>query len=782
MIRSLLLIVVVALGVLDASAQVAIGQWRDHLPYRNAVAVAAGGGKAYCATTVALFSFDPSTGNMERLTKVNALNDVNIHCLAWDPDMNALLVGYANGNLDMLRDGSSINLSDIERSGILGDKTIYNIRSHDGLAYLACGFGIVVIDLQQQEVRDTWLIAPNGAQVLVNDIAFGADSIYAATENGLYVASQQATNLASYTSWHKRPDIPNANGAFTSVLFVGDKLVVDLRPANAPDTIYYWDQAWERAEWAYGATNSSLCTTQDGGRLIIAQMDSVAITDDQVQLLGYRRAYSGVPMRAAQAVGAPNGDIWIADQEEGLGISWDEFGGSTAHPNGPANAYAFRMSASGGALYVTTGGVANNWASVFLKQGVHSYLDGIWETALPTNNYLMATGENSYGQAVNDVFGVAVDPDDPAHAFVSSWDEGLLEFRDRVPVEIYNASNSTLMENPVFGAEQCIQLSGLGYDADGNLWMANSNVPGVIAVRTAGGSWRSFEPGVLLNNNTLVGDILPASNGIKWVIRPRGNGLLTFYDGGTISDISDDQYKVLNTFSGQGALPSMDIFSMAEDHNGQIWVGTGEGIAVFYDPDALINGGDYDAQQILIEQDGNVQVLLETEAVTAIVVDGADRKWLGTQSGGVYLVSPDGTEQIHHFTAENSPLPSNTITAMAMDAMTGELFIGTDQGIVSYRGDATEGAESSSCATVFPNPLLPAHTGPVAITGLVKDSDVKVTDVAGDLVYHTTSLGGQAIWPGTDMAGQKVATGVYLIFAADQEGTYKCRTKMLVVR
>jgi ligand-binding sensor domain-containing protein len=301
-------------------------------------------------------------------------------------------------------------------------------------------------------------------------------------------------------------------------------------------------------------------------------------------------------------------------------------------------------------------------------------------------------------------------------------------------------------------------------------------------VRTPTNSWRSYDAPAVLNNNTLLADILAASNGFKWVIRPRGRGLLVFDDKGTITDPSDDEYFALNNFEGSGNLPSMDVFSIAEDLNGEIWVGTIRGVAVFYNPGAIFTGGNFDAQQILIEQDGNVQILLETESVTAIAVDGANRKWIGTESSGVFQVSADGREQLRRFTVDNSPLPSNTISSIAIDGFAGELFFGTAQGVVSYRSDATEGGFEASCAKVFPNPVKDHHTGPVAITGLVRDSDVRITDISGNLVYSTRSLGGQAVWPVTDMAGNRVATGVYLIFASDREGNAKCNTKVLVVR
>ena len=203
---------------------------------------------------------------------------------------------------------------------------------------------------------------------------------------------------------------------------------------------------------------------------------------------------------------------------------------------------------------------------------------------------------------------------------------------------------------------------------------------------------------------------------------------------------------------------------------------------MFYTPSAIFEGDNYDAQQILIEQDGNVQILLETEFVSVITVDGANRKWIGTQTGGVYLISPDGREQVHHFTAANSPLPSDNIVAIVIDGISGDVYIATDRGIMSYRSDATEGADENTCATVFPNPVHSTYAGPIAITGLVRDSEVKITDVSGNLVYRTTSLGGQAMWTGNDMSGNRVATGVYLVLATDRFGTYKCNTKVLVAR
>lgn len=769
------------------SAQPAIGQWRDHFQYKHTIALVEGNSDIYCATTTALFKYNAQTGETERYTKVNALSDVNIQALGWNSSRNAVVVGYRNGNLDVIRSGSTTNMPDIKRSAIVGDKGVYCITSRDDLAYLGCGFGIVVVDLTRMEVKDTWLIGPNAAQIQVNAITFHNDSIYAATQVGVFAAWQGEANLAAYTNWHKRNDLPSANSAFTEIVTFNGQLFVNHRGSENDqselDTIYYFDAGWQVLATAGSDFNYSLRVSNDGQRLTVTGRNKVREFNTDGVVIYFGDQLNGADLRPRDAIHRDQGGIWIATDGHGLVDFRSNNNFSISHPNGPDNNTVYRMSAAKGSVYVTTGGPSNNWAYEYRKDGVHYFVDGRWNTANRGNDPLFDTGSNDYAGSLNDVMAVQVDPDDGSHAFIGSWDDGILEMRDGRGIGFFTPDNSSLQrfQNSADNSVPT-QVGGLAYDEKGNLWATNSNCSKPISVRLKNGNWYAFGTGTALGNNALLSDIIVAENGYKWVVRPRSGGLLVFTDNGTPSDPGDDQAKALSTFEGQGKLPSMDIFSIAEDQDRQIWVGTGKGIAVFYNPDAVFSSDNFDAQQILIEQDGNVQILLETEAVSAIVVDGANRKWLGTQSSGLYLVSADGTEQVAHYTAANSPLPSDNIIAMAMDDATGELFIGTDQGIVSYRGDATAGSNTADCATVFPNPVRENFTGPVAITGLVRGSDVRITDVAGNLVYRTISMGGQAIWPATDMKGQRVSTGVYLILSVDPEGTNKCNTKVAVVR
>ncbi|HEY0978599.1 MAG TPA: two-component regulator propeller domain-containing protein, partial [Flavobacteriales bacterium] len=559
--------------------------------------------------------------------------------------------------------------------------------------------------------------------------------------------------------------------------------MVNFSNSAGTDTVYYREQGpWQRFSGVYGTSNKQLHVPLSGDRLTVTHNGFVRQFNDQLQEVAFWDGVAGQSLQPAAAVARSGGGSWVASSGHGLARLGMGGPGEAFYPNGPKNSSVYRMGSSGGEVYVGTGGVANNWGNYFLKYGVHRFKENTWSTTDRSNDPLFATGANTFGGTVNDMMGVAVDPDDPDHVFVGSWDEGVVELRNGSVVQIHNPTNSSLQYIPISAAEGAVQVAGLTFDRDDNLWVTNSNCTSPISVRQKNGTWRAFNPGSAVSGNTLLSDIVVDDNGYKWMVRPRGSGLLVFDDGGTLGDTGDDRYKALNTSEGSGKLPSADVFSVAVDQDGEVWVGTGKGVAVFYNPFSVFDNSGGDAQQVLLEQDGNYQLLLETESVSAIAVDGGDRKWLGTQNAGVFLVSADGTELLEHFTADNSPLPGNNIVSIAIDGVTGEVFLGTDQGIVSFRGTATEGGEDAECASVFPNPVRETYTGPVAITGLMRDSDVRVTDVAGNLVYRTTSLGGQAIWPATDLNGQRVSTGVYLILASDASGTYSCNTKVVVVR
>ena len=299
---------------------------------------------------------------------------------------------------------------------------------------------------------------------------------------------------------------------------------------------------------------------------------------------------------------------------------------------------------------------------------------------------------------------------------------------------------------------------------------------------TADGEWMSYSFSSLINDE-ITEKILVAESGFKWVIIPGQKGILVFDDGQTIMDISDDQSRFLNGGTGTGGLPSNSVLSMAQDLDGEIWVGTSEGVGVFYSPASVFSEGvNFDAQQIIVEVDGYFQYLLGTESVTAIAVDGADRKWFGTEGSGVFLMSADGTKELHHFTTDNSPLISNNIRRIAINSSTGEVIFGTDQGMIAFKGSATGDEISTSQTYAYPNPVPENYNGLIAVKGLAANSEVRITDVAGNIVFSTLAEGTQVVWDGNDMNGNRVATGVYLVFGVDTNGQDSQVAKILFSR
>jgi ligand-binding sensor domain-containing protein len=233
--------------------------------------------------------------------------------------------------------------------------------------------------------------------------------------------------------------------------------------------------------------------------------------------------------------------------------------------------------------------------------------------------------------------------------------------------------------------------------------------------------------------------------------------------------------------------PTSKINCITQDQEGEMWIGTEKGIKVIYDLSSTFSSNstttsNVECNNIVYDEQGIAQYLLSFENITCIMVDGANRKWVGTERNGIYVLSESGDKELYHFTIENSPLFSGKIVSMAQNPITGEVFIGTDRGLISYRAESTEGAEKAGELTTYPNPIKEDYNGTIAIKGFVKDSDVRITDATGKMIAHLKSLGGQAIWDGKNFKGQRVGTGVYFIFSSANEGKDKADGKFLIIR
>jgi ligand-binding sensor domain-containing protein len=464
---------------------------------------------------------------------------------------------------------------------------------------------------------------------------------------------------------------------------------------------------------------------------------------------------------------------WVADNYNGLTKNYNftaPFSQRYA-PNGPNTSGVYSMNFTGEDLWVTQGDRGETWSNAYNKAEGYVFSSESWSSFTRTNIPALDT--------IYDFVSVAVDPTDKDHIYLGSLGAGLVEMNNGSLVNVWNETNSSLQSTGWSSTTHWLAVFGTTFDADGNLWVSNSTAPQPLSVRKkSDGTWQSFNFSSLAINPT-AGSILVDQSNQKWMLLPRGGGVIVFDHNGTWAT-GDDKMKKLSALKGSGSLPSNEVTCLAEDHDGEVWAGTDKGVAVFYCADQVLSSG-CEAQQIFIQQDGHTQILLETEVINTIVVDGANRKWIGTQNSGAYLMSDDGTIQIKHFTIDNSPLLSNEIRSIVINPKSGEVFFGSGKGIISYRNDATEGLEDFTDVYTFPNPVKPGYEGPIAITGLVENADVKITDVSGSLVYQTKALGGQAIWYGKNFKGERSRSGVYMVFCTNEDGSKTFITKILMV-
>ncbi|HET6990787.1 MAG TPA: two-component regulator propeller domain-containing protein, partial [Bacteroidia bacterium] len=509
------------------------------------------------------------------------------------------------------------------------------------------------------------------------------------------------------------------------------------------------------------------------GLYSVYPVDAASFSNPSISVFYYPYNIINDPLAPAQPQQIyvdQNNVLWDADLNYALVKMAVLSSGESFYPNGPITTDNYFMTESNEQLLVVPGGHDDAWNNVLNHEGISVLKNGWWTDYAKIQ---IPQIDTSY-----DILAGAIDPNDPNHWFLGSWGWGLLEISNGVFDTTWNNYNSTLQSKPEY---QWCGISGLQYDTSGNLWMVNSHASTCLNVFKKDRTWQAFDFSSLIPIGTNMGSLMITSTGQKWMIIPRGGGILVFDDRGTLSNTSDDLKKKIGFTAGVGAIPGTEVYSMAEDHDGEIWIGTDKGIGVFYCAGNIFSPGGCDAQQILITQGSYVQILMETQTVTAIAVDGANRKWIGTEGGGVFLMSPDGQTELAHFTADNSPLLSDDITSLTIDQTTGEVFFGTSKGIVSYMGEATEGGDEMGTVYAFPNPVKHEYTGPIAITGLTQNADVKITDMRGEVVFKTTALGGRAIWDGNNFQGVRAATGVYIVFVSNADGTQKAVTKILLI-
>ncbi|MDA3930024.1 MAG: T9SS type A sorting domain-containing protein [Prolixibacteraceae bacterium] len=790
------LISLLTLVSLSAWSQESTRVWEYHLSKVRTYEVVRGNQKIFFLSEGGIFYYDQKDSRINTITKIDGLSGSDFSGIEYSQETNSLVVFYQSSMVDIyLENGQIIPISDIKRKNISGNKSIYSATCYNDLCYLSCGFGIVVLDLVKHEIKDSFIIGNDGNYEAVYDIVVDNNSIYAATSKGIKFGNLDGSNLLDFSNWEyiehkilKKYPYKFLTTGFDRIwaIYDDEEWSVDRAVSKHDEDVWYYEHSnyrkinsiylHGRRQVVTGMLNESerenAITIYDGSGNSPDQVLHYFFSDVSVTPFGT----DTIPIDPRDAIVDAEGIVWIADYNYGA-IRYENGSFTTLNPGGPIDNGAFKMHFSGEKLWVTGGGYNKSWDQLGNHALFQSYVftENNWE---PFNKYTVPMLID-----FKDVIQVLPTRGDPNRFYVATWGGGIIEFDNSKEPIVHNETNSSLIN--ISPGNYYTRIGGMDFDSNGNLWVSNSEVEKCIHMRKPGinGEWLAFETPEIAYNYK-VGKILVTQDDNIWMIVPREKtaGLYVMSNDGkqkkqldVIREFDNTEDQVYDTKN--------NVFDIVEDNDGNIWVGTSKGIAIYQYPDQVFVRDPMYARQTSIDVgDNNYHPLLQNQTVTAIAIDGGNRKWCGTKRSGIYLISANGTEELEHFTTENSKLISDGIVSLEYDGVNGILYVGTDRGLVSFHTESKQAFPVFTNVYAYPNPVRSGHNGDIYITGMMEDTNVKITTVSGQLVFETTSVGGQATWDGRDIAGRKVHTGVYIVFCASKDGQESAVTKILFIR
>lgn len=747
-------------------------QWRAHMAYGTMDQVEIMGQKVYALSNGALFSVDKQSEEIEYYNRLTGLNGSVIDNICYNPTLHNMLITYQDGQLDIMSSNGAIhNIADLYLKSISGSKRVNDILMLDNKAYLAMDFGIIVLNMHKLEVEDTYYIGNDAAEIKVSFLTALGDSIYAVAGESLYAACLK-DNLVDYVQWHTS-SLPTGKAVVGMEAFAGKLCIVK------NDSILY---ALENGAWSEHPLHVALRSIRiSDGRLFALPNSWQAV----LEVTGDLTAKPVVDYGFAYDIACDGNTFWLGTQAHGLvriNTSTQEF-----HPDGPISNMPYRLRFFGDRLYVLPGG---RWASQNNRFGVVMYYEnGQWTNI--TNGELTSMANH----ALYDVMNVAQDPNDKEHYFLTTYGTGLLEMQGKQVKKLYLPSNSPLESAAPSTPDYYTRTDGAIYDDQGNLWVLNAGDITNMHVMAPDGTWSSYklyDKGAPVAMNT-PGEIMIDNRNSQWKWIPlcrAGTGLILLQDNGTPTNASDDKVTYRSLWfdqQGKAVMPQF-IYTIAQDRKDAIWVGTNEGLFII--PSSVDFATSNLCERVIIPRNDGSQLgdyLLGNEQINCIVTDGVNRKWIGTASSGVFLISAEKTlegwdvETVAHFTTANSLLPDNNVLSIAIQESTGEVFIGTSSGLVSYMSDAVNPEDNFDNLYAYPNPVHPNYHGYITIKGLMDNSEVRITDANGNLVKLLQGNGGEAVWDGTNTVGKRVASGIYTAICNTKDGSGHGTTKILIM-
>ena len=746
-----------------------IGSWNVYLSYHNATKNVAAGKTIYTVANGDLYSYNTEDSEVRTYDNLNILNDVDIADIGYSQEAKKIILIYSNCNIDLLDANDNVqNLSALKEKSISG-KEISNLYIYGSMAYLSTGFGLIEVDMKEGVFRNTYRLGLEGTCVAANE-----NNVFLGTTSGLYVCSKQE-NMQLQSNWKKH----QGSTDWSKLLFYKDQLL-----GVRKDSLFVIDtQRTNTANKINGSAVTFIRETND--QLFWGDTKNICYGSDinNFTIIKENNTWKDIAYQ--------DGTYWVSNQYQGLQgykITGNQVQMTTSSviPDSPIRNLSYRLNWVGNRLLVA-GGI-NTVAGYFNTPTAMYMEDNQW-----TNFEEMTERPEKYKSLrLANTTDLVQDPTDPTHHYASLFRSGLFEYKDGKFTKFHNADNSPLqsiLSKSISTYYNYVSCAGLKFDPDGNLWMLCSQTDTVVRILRPDGKWNAlyYEP---IQMASLCDNILIHSTGMVFVTSRRldQRGIFCIDTKGTLANTKDDKYILHKQIINQDetVYTPDEFYGICEDLDGRVWFGTTLGLFVIDNPEQVFDK-DFRITQVKVNRNdgsGLADYLLSGLPVTCIAVDGANRKWVGTQNNGVFLISADGQETIHHFTTADSPLLSDAIQDIAVNSITGEVAIGTEKGLCSYMSDAIDAAEDlvKDNVLVYPNPVKSEYTGPITITGMTMDAEVKILSTNGQLVWKGVSTGGLVTWNGCNLSGKRVSSGVYHVVANDNAGNKAIVTRIVVIK
>lgn len=728
-------------------SQVTSTRWQDHFSYNNIKHIWEINGLIFCSAENGIFSYDPASGETQKISKTTQLNDVGITAFNYNSENEILFIGYQSGELDILTPDGNHNLLEVPlHQGYTGSKIINHITTYQNTAIISGEWGLVTFSLDDFEFMETTYFVQGGVYFGVKESAVLDGVIYAASNRGIFTHTLDEF-IANFTSW-QQPAGLSTNSFQNIIAFQGNII------GSSGSSVYRFDGN----NWGLlTSLNDIRDVSANGNILSITQANQVSNYNENLNLNEI------VSFSETLNTGIKSGSItYGGSQLFGL-IS----GSNEIYPDGPYNNKSWSVTALNEQIWIAPGGMVN-YNNVQENTDGYFYFDGTSWVHIKNDAMLNA----------RDIVHIEVNPNNTSEIYVSSWFEhpgwenssihiGMFKMVNNIMTEHYNSENTPLKFRE--------RIPGSKLDEQGNLWVSQAFVeqggPAAVLKKTPSGNWTYIDVGGDTAKPGAMPPVLHQNH--AWVPLSRGGGI-------KVTDMQN-VYTITSSAS-LGNLPSDNVLSVVFDQSGTLWIGTILGLRILYNPLESVISGNFETQPIIIEQNGIPEALLMDTQINDIEVDGANRKWIATETSGVYYLSESGEETIFNFTSGNSPLPSNKVNNITINKSTGVVYFATDKGVVSYRSDAVDVGDSFGDVYSYPNPVRPGFNGKVVIKGLPNDADVRIVDVVGNLIYNTKAAGGVAEWDTKNLKGKPVASGIYLVLMTNRDASETKQTKIAIVR